>query len=350
MKIFTQNIDQSLMSKLNKIEDSGVYHHIRIMPDVHDGSFVVGFTAIFDDRLSPDIIGSDIGCGMLCVNLGKSKVDPAKLDRVIRRYVPSGKDINDRKDKFVQDFRFDYTSFNCYKNLNRLNELERAIGTLGASNHFLELDIDEDSGDNYLVIHTGSRNLGKQIWAIYRTQSTCQSSNEIEGDILDRYLYDAQLASRWARLNRELIAEKILAGLNLRKLKYYEHFDCPHNFIDGSIIRKGACKAIGKIIIPMNMRDGSLLCTGKENEDWNFSAPHGAGRIMSRAQARKVLSIEQYKKEMQNVYSSSVCEATIDESPMAYKPMEEIVGNIKDSVAIDKIIKPVYNFKSLEVE
>lgn len=344
MKIFTENIDPSTLSKLYDINKSGLYEHIRVMPDVHEGSSIVGFTGYFKDLLSPDVIGPDIGCGMLCLNLGKTEVDPEKLDRVIHRYVPDGKNINDRNDKYYKDVNIKLNDLNCFKNLNRVPELERAIGSLGGGNHFIELNKD-DENNIYLVIHTGSRNLGKQIWSIYRTQSKYQSHN-LEENALQNYLEDSIFANRWAKLNRLTIAEKILAGLKLRKVKNYKFFDCPHNFIEGNLVRKGACKAVGDVIIPMNMRDGSLICLGKENEDWNYSAPHGAGRILSRAQARKQLSMEQYKQEMEGIYSTSVNENTIDESPMAYKPMQEIIDNIQDSVEIVKIIKPIYNFKS----
>ena len=344
MKVFTDNIDPSTLSKLYDINKSGLYEHIRVMPDVHEGNSIVGFTGYFKDTLSPDVIGPDIGCGILCIKLGKVNVDPAKLDRVIHRYVPAGKCVNDRNDKYYRDITVKLNKLNCYGNLTRLPELERAIGSLGGGNHFIELDKD-DENNIYLIIHTGSRNLGKQIWSRYRYLGLGQQ-HMLVGDVFKYYLDDVEFAQRWARLNRLVIAEKILVGLNLRKVKNYDFFDCPHNFIEDNLVRKGACKAMGKVIIPMNMRDGSLICLGKENEDWNYSAPHGAGRIMSRAQARKQLSIEQYKEEMKDVYSTSVNEHTIDESPMAYKPMQEIIDNIQDSVEIVKIIKPIYNFKS----
>ena len=341
MKVFTENIDPSTLSKLYNIDKSGLYEHIRIMPDVHEGNSIVGFTAYFKNSLSPDVIGPDIGCGMLCVKLGKVKIDLRKLDSVIHRYIPDGKEINNRNDKFYKAVRINLQELNCFKSLNRVHDIEKSMGTLGGGNHFIELDKDDE--DNlYLVIHTGSRNLGKQIWQYY----TNKTNSTLDGDELDNYLEDCTFATRWAKLNRQVIAEKILAGLNLRKLKYYDNFDCPHNYIESNLVRKGACKAVKDVIIPINMRDGSLICKGKENQDWNFSAPHGAGRIMSRAQARKNLKIEDYKKEMEGIYSTSITESTLDESPMAYKPMEDIINNIGDTVEIIKIIKPLYNFKS----
>ena len=344
MKIFTENIDPSTLSKLYNINKSGLYEHIRVMPDVHEGSSIVGFTGYFKDSLSPDVIGPDIGCGVLCLNLGKTEIDPEKIDRVIRRYVPDGKAVNDKNDKYYRDVNIRLDDLNCSGNLTRMPELERAIGSLGCGNHFISVEVDSED-NRYLIIHTGSRNLGKQIWSIYRTQGIGQQ-HMLTLDKVNNYLDDVMFAQRWARLNRLIIAEKILAGLKLRKVKNYKFFDCPHNFIEGNLVRKGACKAAGDVIIPINMRDGSLICLGKENEDWNYSAPHGAGRILSRAQARKQLSMEQYKQEMKGIYSTSVNEHTIDESPMAYKPMQEIIDNIHDSVEIIKIIKPIYNFKS----
>ena len=344
MKIFTENIDPSTLSKLYDINKSGLYEHIRVMPDVHEGSSIVGFTGYFKYSLSPDVIGPDIGCGVLCLNLGKTEIDPEKIDRVIRRYVPDGKAVNDKNDKYYRDVNIRLDDLNCSGNLTRMPELERAIGSLGCGNHFISVEVDSED-NRYLIIHTGSRNLGKQIWSIYRTQGIGQQ-HMLTLDKVNNYLDDVMFAQRWARLNRLIIAEKILAGLKLRKVKNYKFFDCPHNFIEGNLVRKGACKAVGDVIIPMNMRDGSLICLGKENEDWNYSAPHGAGRILSRAQARKQLSMEQYKQEMKGIYSTSVNEHTIDESPMAYKPMQEIIDNIQDSVEIIKIIKPIYNFKS----
>lgn len=344
MKIFTENIDPSTLSKLYDINKSGLYEHIRVMPDVHEGSSIVGFTGYFKESLSPDVIGPDIGCGVLCLNLGKTEIDPEKIDRVIRRYVPDGKAVNDKNDKYYRDVNIRLDDLNCSGNLTRIPELERAIGSLGCGNHFISVEVDSED-NRYLIIHTGSRNLGKQIWSIYRTQGIGQQ-HMLTLDKVNNYLDDVMFAQRWARLNRLIIAEKILAGLKLRKVKNYKFFDCPHNFIEGNLVRKGACKAVGDVIIPMNMKDGSLICLGKENEDWNYSAPHGAGRILSRAQARKQLSMEQYKQEMKGIYSTSVNEHTIDESPMAYKPMQEIIDNIQDSVEIVKIIKPIYNFKS----
>ena len=344
MKVFTENIEPSTLSKLYDIDKSGLWERIRVMPDVHEGSSIVGFTGYFKHTLSPDVIGLDIGCGMICIKLGKIEIDPVKLDRVIHRYIPDGKNINDRNDKYYRDVNIRLDGLRCSGNLTRVPELERAIGSLGGGNHFIELNKDEEN-NTYLVIHTGSRNLGKQIWSIYRTQGF-GSQHMLVGEAFTNYLNDVEFAQRWARLNRSIIAEKILAGLNLRKVKNYDFFDCPHNFIEGNLVRKGACKAVGNIIIPMNMRDGSLICIGKENEDWNYSAPHGAGRIMSRAQARKELSMEEYRHEMEGIYSSSVNEHTIDESPMVYKPMGEIINNIQDSVEVIKIIKPIYNFKS----
>lgn len=346
MKIFTENIEPSTLSKLYDIEKSGIYDHIRVMPDVHEGSSIVGFTGYFKDKISPHVIGPDIGCGVLCVNLGKTKIDPVKLDKVIRRYIPDGKNIRDRKDKWYEDSKIDLSAMYCYDSLYRVNELERSIGTLGSGNHFCEVDVDCD-GNYYILVHTGSRNLGKQVYNYYASKSdNGMLSEDSDDEYFFDYLQDCNFCNKWAKVNRWTIAENILSCLGLRKVRQYDYFDCPHNFIEGNLVRKGACKAVGRIIIPMNMRDGALICYGKSNEDWNHSAPHGAGRLMSRSQAKKQLLLEQYKEEMKDVYSTSVNEHTIDESPMAYKPMQEIIDNIQDTVEIVQIIKPIYNFKS----
>ena len=346
MKIFTENIEPSTLSKLYDIEKSGIYYHIRVMPDVHEGSSIVGFTGYFKDKISPNVIGPDIGCGVLCVNLGKTKIDPVKLDKVIRRYIPDGKNIRDRVDKWYEDSKIDLSAMYCYDSLYRVNELERSIGTLGSGNHFCEVDVDCD-GNYYILVHTGSRNLGKQVYNYYASKSdNGMLSEDSDDEYFFDYLQDCNFCNKWAKVNRWTIAENILSCLGLRKVRQYDYFDCPHNFIEGNLVRKGACKAVGRIIIPMNMRDGALICYGKYNEDWNYSAPHGAGRLMSRSQAKKQLLLEQYKEEMKDVYSTSVNEHTIDESPMAYKPMQEIIDNIQDTVEIVQIIKPIYNFKS----
>lgn len=339
MKVFTDNIDPSVLSELYSIDKQNIYGHIRVMPDVHEGNSIVGFTAYIKDKLSPNVIGPDIGCGMLCVNLGKIDINLELFDHRLRKAVPSGSDLVDKRDKYYQKENINLRKLNCYKDLIRIPELERSMGTLGGGNHFIELDKDEEN-NIYLIIHTGSRNLGKQIWSIYDKRG-----NYLSGDELNNYLEDCNFCNSWAKSNRMIIVRKLLDSMHIKN-NLKDTFDCPHNFIEGNLIRKGAIKATGKVIIPMNMRDGCILGEGLSNEDWNYSGPHGAGRLLSRNQAKKQITIEEYKKSMEGIYSTSVTQNTIDESPMAYKPMEEIIAKIGDTIKIDKIIKPIYNYKN----
>lgn len=344
LKIFTENIDPSVKSKLYDIAKSGIYDHIRVMPDVHEGNSIVGFTAHLKDKLSPNVLGPDIGCGMLCINLGKqSKLNLELFDHRLRKIIPSGFDVCDKKDKYYQKYKINLRELHCYPNLTKLAELERASGSLGGGNHFIELD--KDSEDNiYLVIHTGSRNLGKQVWEIYNRIP--KIGDLLFGDDLQHYLEDCVFCNNWAKMNRLLIAEKLLSEMRITGINFKKaSFDCPHNYIQNNIVRKGAIKAVGQVIIPMNMRDGCIIGVGKENADWNFSGPHGAGRLFSRNEAKKLITLDEYKESMKNIYTTSVSESTVDESPMAYKNMEEIISLIGDTVHIEKIIKPIYNFK-----
>lgn len=346
LKIFTENIDPSVKSKLYDIAKSGIYDHIRVMPDVHEGSSIVGFTAHLKDKLSPDVIGPDIGCGMLCVNLGKLDINLELFDHRLRKVIPSGFDVCEKKDKYYSEHTLNLEELHCYKGLKNIPELERAMGTLGGGNHFVELDT--DSEDNiYLVIHTGSRNLGKQVWSYYKNKTSI--SGYLEGQLLENYLNDCEFCNRWAKTNRSMIATKLLDAMNIRiKNIRKQSFDTPHNYISVTgLIRKGAikCDEGRQVIIPINMRDGCIIGTGLGNDDWNFSGPHGAGRLFSRNEAKKLITLDEYKQSMEGIYTTSITENTIDESPMAYKNMEEIISLIGDTVKIEKIIKPIYNFK-----
>ena len=353
LKIFTDNVDPAIMSQLHEMRKSGLFEHIRIMPDVHAGKdSVVGFTAKFKDRISPFTIGTDIGCGMYVVYLGKVDIDLPRLDAVIKNYIPSGKHVGDRSKELNKLLK----QLDCYKELKHTDELQSSLGTLGGGNHFIEVDQDEN-GYKYLVIHTGSRNLGKQVAQVYQYLALRRKKLKeldpgtpdylcyLEDTHMFHYLFDCQLCNQFAKMNREAIAETII---KMMKLNPEGAFDCPHNYIADSIIRKGAVAAYkGEgIIIPLNMRDGAIMGTGLSNEDWNYSAPHGAGRIMSRSEAKKNISLEDYKKSMEGIYSSSVSVSTIDESPFAYKPPQEIIDKIEPTVCIWRIIKPIYNFKS----
>lgn len=391
LKIFTENIEQEAIDQINTLLDQPAFADckVRIMPDVHAGAgCVIGFTANLGDKVIPNIVGVDIGCGMLTVNLGKIDIDYAKLDAAIRKRVPCGRNVHEgRICKFnrIQEIK-------CYRDLKDTKRFERSIGTLGGGNHFIEIDEGSD-GTKYLVIHTGSRNLGKQVADYYQNLAVelmqgkdelysqqeqliveykAQGRrNEIEaaikklhcnfkakqldipkdlcyltGKYREDYLHDMRICQEFAHSNREWIAKLILDEMGWH---YFDTFTTIHNYIDDeNMIRKGAisAKAGEKLLIPINMRDGCIVGVGKGNEDWNCSAPHGAGRIMSRAKARELVSLDEFKETMDGIYTTSVGADTIDEAPMVYKPMDEIVENIKDTVDILEIIKPVYNFKA----
>jgi len=359
---------------------------IRIMPDVHAGKgCTIGTTMTVHGKAVPNIVGVDIGCGMYTINIGKGEIDFAKLDAAAH-YVPSGNKVWEGRQE-----AFDLQQLRCYRQLKNTKRLERSLGTLGGGNHFIEVDRASD-GTNYLVIHTGSRNLGKQVAEIYqqlaidlnkgkedyfdrrdeiiRTYKEQGRRKEIQkalkeisldnkqttipedlcylyGRFFDDYIHDIEICQRFATRNREKIAEILIdrAGLVAG-----EAFHTIHNYIDTEemILRKGAIAAHKgeEVLIPINMRDGSILAVGKGNPDWNFSAPHGAGRLMSRTKARNELDMAEYKKSMSGIYTTSVNESTIDEAPMAYKSMADIIDVIDETVDIIEILKPVYNFKA----
>ena len=392
LKIFTDNIEQEAIDQINTLLEQPAFADckIRIMPDVHAGAgCVIGFTADLGDRVIPNIVGVDIGCGMLTVELGGIDIDYDKLDARIRSLIPSGRNVHDDFDLVpaIDKAKELIDELHCKEDLRNISWLERSMGTLGGGNHFIEIDEGSD-GSKYLVIHTGSRNLGKQVAEYYQRLAVkrlyakkeeradiiakCKaegrerdiqaelaklaskhSSNVpkdlcyLEGKDRDDYLDDMKICQLFAKLNRECIAYSIIGGRLVG-----DPFHTIHNYIEleTNMVRKGAISAKKgeKVLIPINMRDGSLFCVGKGNEDWNCSAPHGAGRIMSRNKARESISMESFRESMTGIYTTSVCESTIDESPMAYKPMNEIINNIKDTVDILDVLKPVYNFKASE--
>ena len=398
LKIFTNNIEQEAIYQIELLlaQDAFKDCKVRIMPDVHAGKgCVIGFTADFGEKVIPNIVGVDIGCGMLCVSLGQTDIDFEKLDNVIRFYVPSGRDVHEGR-----IIRFDeLQELKCYRELRDTKRLERSIGTLGGGNHFIEVDVAED-GYKYLVIHTGSRNLGKQVADYYQNlafelmsgkdelyeeqgriieeykaagrKSDIQNAIAelhrnfkavnpnipkdlcyLEGKYREDYLHDMRICQKFAYMNRVMIAQIICNHMGWGvDADMPDYFECIHNYIDhdSNIVRKGAISAkLGeKVLIPINMRDGCIIGTGKGNEDWNQSAPHGAGRVMSRTKAKELVSLEEFEKAMDGIYTTSVNQSTIDESPMAYKTLDEIVENIKDTVDVLAIIKPVYNFKASE--
>lgn len=410
LKIFTDNIEREAIDQINTLLEQPAFADckVRIMPDVHAGAgCVIGFTADLGDKVIPNIVGVDIGCGMFTVELGRidtgingktdssivnyvTDIDYEKLDNVIRTCIPSGRNVHEEINYIFPELK----NLRCYNKLKNIDWLERSMGTLGGGNHFIEID-EGFEGRKYLVIHTGSRNLGKQVAdyyqnlavelmigrdklayerdrliAEYKDQGRSseiqdaikelrntwrKKTNDIPkelcyltGKYRDDYIYDMKICQRFAKQNRLMIALKIMLSMGWYSI---DLFETVHNYIDESnMIRKGAISAKKgeKVLIPINMRDGSLLCVGKGNEDWNCSAPHGAGRIMSRSKARESISMESFRESMTGVYTTSVCESTIDESPMVYKPMDEIINNIKDTVDILDVLKPVYNFKASE--
>ena len=380
-KVFTNNIDAETISQIMLLLNQEFVkdNKIRIMPDTHAGSgCVIGTTMTIKDKIVPNLVGVDIGCGMHAVKLKEKEIDLSALDEVIEKYIPSGTNIHEL---MVSPYDLDDIIAPIDKERAR-----RSIGTLGGGNHFIEVNRDSE-GYLWLVIHTGSRHLGIEICKYYQDlayktlkgrgdvvkdvierlkaegrqreiESAIKAIKEkeitipkdlcyLEGDNFRNYIHDMNLAQKYALTNRMSIADEIMRLLFLHE---EERFDTIHNYIDidNMILRKGAISAQTgeKVIIPMNMRDGSLICVGKGNPDWNYSAPHGAGRVMSRSKAKESINMYDFKESMKDIYSTSVVESTIDEAPMVYKPMDEIIANIKDTVEVMDIIKPIYNFKA----
>lgn len=393
LKIFTNNIEESALAQINELiaQPAFMDSKIRIMPDVHAGKgCVIGFTAEVRDKVVPNLVGVDIGCGMLTVKMDDfDQMDLDALDKLIRSEIPSGREVSYGADPFAEELINDLYCSPFLKNKERLY---RGLGTLGGGNHFIEIDVDEN-GTYYLIIHTGSRNLGKQVAEYYQDlavkcnedkigftakkweliaeykangrESEIQKALEelnsssfknripkhlayLDGDLASNYLHDMEICQYYAEANRLKIAGAIL-GIDA---VYYDTFSTIHNYIDfnGNIIRKGAISAREgeRVLIPLNMRDGCILGVGKGNPDWNYSAPHGAGRLMSRGEARKRVTLDEFKNTMDGIYTTCVNESTLDESPQAYKPAEEIIEAISETVEIKQILKPIYNFKASE--
>lgn len=352
-KIFAETFEYEAYDQVKALANFEPYinQRIRVMPDAHVGKgSTVGTTMIIADKVTPNLVGVDIGCGMLTTKLTEREVDLPKLDRVIREEVPSGFAI---REKAVASF--DFSTLRCAKHA----DLERAllsIGTLGGGNHFIEVNQGKD-GSLYLVIHSGSRHLGVNVWKYYQdlawksmNQKGLKGNKELaylEGIHFDDYINDMKIVQRFASENRKAMASVIF---NRMGWHVADQFETVHNYIDMEhmILRKGAVSAReGEILlIPINMRDGSLICLGKGNADWNWSAPHGAGRLMSRSKAKELLSMEAYTESMKGVFSTSVNLSTLDEAPQAYKPMNEIIHAIKDTAEVLEVIKPIYNFKA----
>ena len=345
-KIFSDTLDNEAARQIIALLNSPVAidSTIRIMPDYHAGKgCVIGTTMTVIDKVCPNLVGVDIGCGMLVAYLGRDEIDLENLDNIIRKNIPVGFSI---RNKAVEEFT----------ELNNLEaeglDITRArlsIGTLGGGNHFIEVNKTTD-GNLYLVIHTGSRNIGKQVaeyWQNVAIKNSGYNPKELaylEGSAMQSYLHDLEICQRYASLNRKVIADIISDKLsNLHYLRQ----ETIHNYISDGILRKGAIDASkGKhLIIPINMRDGSILGIGLGNEDYNFSAPHGAGRLMSRSKAKENISMDDFRESMTGIYSTSISESTLDESPFAYKPMQEILDNTVETVSVTHIIKPIYNLK-----
>ena len=361
---------------------------IRIMPDVHAGmGCTIGTTMTITDKIVPGMVGVDIGCGMETVRIKEKEIDFDKLDELIRREIPYGRDI--RKEEHSLNSEINLDELCCANHVN-LNRARKSIGTLGGGNHFIEVNKD-DEGALYIVVHSGSRHLGNEVAKYYqnegfnvlcgtakfqiedmiaelKAQGRSKEINKklkklryersktipvpkdlayVEGKLFDEYIHDMKIIQRFATLNRKAMMDVIVNGLGVT---VEEQFTTIHNYIDTDemILRKGAISAKKgeKILIPINMRDGSLICIGKGNEDWNCSAPHGAGRLMSRKEASESLSMDEYRQQMEGIYTTCVSRRTIDEAPMAYKPIEDIVKQIGPTADIVTRIKPLYNFKA----
>ena len=393
VKVFAETFENEAWEQVKKLANYSAYDNsiIRIMPDAHAGKgCTVGTTMTLHNMVTPNLVGVDIGCGVLAVNLGNIEIDFEKLDKTIKRFVPAGFDIHEQawgKDDELEDLI-------CFNSIDYSRAIH-SIGTLGGGNHFVSIEQSQTNGDKYLVIHTGSRNLGVQVCKFYQdlafkklnemSEIKKQVSNEViakckaegrqkdiptelkkalaniqkpsadkelahlEGDDFKNYIHDMEIVQKFAALNRATIAKIILQKMGWKEL---DRFETIHNYIDikNMILRKGSISAQAgeKVIIPMNMRDGSLICIGKGNADWNYSAPHGAGRLMSRNKAKSAISLADFEKSMEGIYSTTVSRSTIDESPMAYKNMDEIVRCIEPTVDVVDVIKPLYNFKAGE--
>ena len=359
-KVFADNIDNDSVSQIIQFLNQPIAkdQSIRMMPDVHAGSnCVIGTTMTITDKAVPNLVGSDIGCGMETVYLDTDEIDFNRFDEIVRKYVPHGYDIRENPHPYIKKLRL--TEMRCYFDLEAGSQGNFSLGTLGGGNHFIEVGKDKEE-NLVLVVHTGSRRIGADVCEYYQNQAlksfkrmhkTATNKELIycEGQLFEDYIHDMKIMQEFASWNRKAIIETILSHYGM---DYTDSFTTIHNYIDTDhnqmILRKGAVSAYKgeKLLIPINMREGSLICKGKGNKDWNCSAPHGAGRLMSRREAKDKISLKEYENAMKGIFTNSVNRGTIDESPMAYKPIEAIVNNIQDTVEIIDLIKPVYNFKA----
>lgn len=387
-KIFTDVADNASISQVIELcnQQFAEGSRIRLMPDIHAGKgCTVGTTMTITDKIVPNLVGVDIGCGMEIIRIRESFIEPQKLDKLIYEKIPSGFAIRSKPHRYSGEVDFD--ELYCKKNVD-IPRAEKSLGTLGGGNHFIEADKD-DEGNIYIVVHSGSRRLGLEVASYYQREgykvlnhSDDESVRKIidemkkngrqkdiekeikrlknvkqtpipkemayvTGELFKKYIHDMKIVQRYAELNRQAMIDEIVKGM---KFHVEEQFTTIHNYIDtdNMILRKGSVSAQKgeKILIPINMRDGSLICEGKGNEDWNFSAPHGAGRLMSRAEAKQSFTVSEFKKQMAGIFTTSANKTTLDECPMAYKGMRDILDNIGPTAEVKKIIRPIYNFKA----
>lgn len=387
-KIFTDVVDDVSVGQVIELcnQEFCRESQIRLMPDIHAGAgCTVGTTMTITDKIVPNLVGVDIGCGMETIRVREKHIEPQKLDKLIYEKIPSGFNIREKTHRYFEKINLE--DLYCYKEIDQ-RRAEKSMGTLGGGNHFIEAGQDEE-GLIYLIVHSGSRHLGLEVANYYQTEgyrvlngSTQKDVEEltaelkaqgkereisrriaalkntkrtsipkplayVSGELFDRYIHDMKIVQRYAELNRQAMMDEMVKGM---KLHVVDQLTTVHNYIDTDqmILRKGAVSAgkNEKLLIPINMRDGSLLCVGKGNEDWNQSAPHGAGRLMSRSAAKESFTVSEFKKQMAGIYTTSVNKDTLDECPMAYKNREDIVNNIGDTVAITGVIRPIYNFKA----
>lgn len=387
-KIFTDVVDSASLAQVQELcnQEFTAGSRIRLMPDIHAGKgCTIGTTMTITDKVVPNLVGVDIGCGMETVRVRETRLELQKLDKLIREKIPSGFSIRDKAHRYADEI--DLEELCCAGHVDLLRAA-KSVGTLGGGNHFIEVDRDDD-GALYVVVHSGSRHLGVEVAGYYQEAGyrelnrTDPASVEaltarlkaegrdreirkelrklknlkrtpipkvlayVSGELFKQYIHDMKIVQQFAMLNRQAMMDEIVKGM---KLHVEEQFTTIHNYIDtdSRILRKGAVSAQAgeRLLIPINMRDGSLLCVGKGNEDWNCSAPHGAGRLMSRAEAKQSFTVSEFKKQMEQIYTTSVSKATLDECPMAYKGMQDILDNIGPTAEVEKIIRPIYNFKA----
>lgn len=387
-KIFTDVVDEASISQVLLLlnQEFVSESRIRLMPDIHAGSgCTIGTTMTITDKIVPNLVGVDIGCGMEVIRVKEKHIELQKLDKLIYEKIPSGFNIREKAHRYFKDINLE--DLYCYKQID-MRRAEKSLGTLGGGNHFIEANRD-DEGNIYMVVHSGSRHLGLEVANYYQEEGYKELNGSAQRDvdnlIMDlksqgrhreiqksiaalkntkrtnipkqlayvsdglfiQYIHDMKIIQKYAELNRQAMMDEMVKGM---KLHVVDQFTTIHNYIDtdAMILRKGAVSAkCGEtLLIPINMRDGSLICTGKGNDEWNQSAPHGAGRLMSRSAAKQSFTVSEFKKQMEGIYTTSVNRDTLDECPMAYKGTDDIVNNIDDTVEIDRMIKPIYNFKA----